>query len=758
MKRKPLALLLLASMLLSSCGEAEESETTSSESIPSQSEIDDSEESTEPRVYEYQTLDRAVVRDKILGSWIGNAIGLGSGYEYVVATDNVSDVEEGPIQGYTVGEKTAIVALDDHYWEPNGEICSGSIGVNALRLHPVCDPRVVRNSVYSDDDMHVDIMEQFLFRDYGPLLGNNDIASAWRFYDVHDAGGGSDAANLIQNSQYISPYSGQSTYGSIGYWVTEAWIENDSLGLLFPYMYETADAYADMFTQVQGDAYGYFLGKLCTMMFALTYQYNDAKTILEEAFKIMGTSNEVYDTYQFVKKCYKNKVSWRQACIGVVERSVNCSKIRISDMAGFSLNALAGMIFIGLMYGENDFEESVRITSLCGLDGDCTAATVGGILGAMLGFEALPEKYKGFLNGRSNYYNHTGSNGYATGVYWGAFAYCGKNFPNSLTFDELTDLTLSNMEAMVECFHGEVNGSQIKVAKQNLTEVERVKIENYSFEKGDISNWNVEGTGISLAASPAGNHIGTNGGVISLEEATSTGRVYQNVKLTKGHTYKMNLWVNGGTDREFQLFASDSEHDFHRSYVNPVYLSNRHMKGEMRFQATSDEMKVGIYLPQTFEDAYSALLNIDDLFLDDITHYQSERRIKSYEVEQMELGASASVKQDSGSSGGSYVHLGEDGEVRGHFTANGQLQSFRLHYQNRNATLGTVAIYVDEHHVANLPLPGTGISSQYNDSHYANMDMYFEPGEHDLKMVYRSFDDIELDRLDIQNANACLEV
>jgi hypothetical protein len=246
MKNKIIVLFLLLFLILgmTSCDSSDEDGTTN----------DDISE----KVYEYKDLSKAEAKDKILGGWIGHALGVGSGFEYVVATNNVCEIDGSPVDGFTVDGKTAIIALHDKYWEPDGQICAGSIGSNPYRVRPVNDPRVVRGTVYSDDDMHIDILNQFIFRDYGPVLGNNDIASAWEFYDVHDVGGGSDTRNLVLNSSFIPPYTGQSTYGSMGYWVTESWIENETVGMLFPYMYELAEGYADMFTQVQGDAYGYY--------------------------------------------------------------------------------------------------------------------------------------------------------------------------------------------------------------------------------------------------------------------------------------------------------------------------------------------------------------------------------------------------------------------------------------------------------------------------------------------------------------------
>lgn len=759
--QKKISTLLLLSLVLSysscSCSnfnKNSDSSNNSNNSNNSQSEIFEPE-----REIVLKDLNKKVARDKILGGWIGHALGIGSGFEYVVATDNICEADGSKVVGHTVGDKTAIVALDDKYWEPRGQICAGSIGSNPYRMRPISDPRVIKDTVYSDDDMHIDVLNQFIFRDYGPKLGNNDIASAWDFYGVSDVGGGKDAINLISNSKFIPPYTGQNTYGCMGYWVTESWIENETIGMLFPYMYETAEAYADMFTQVQGDAYGYYLGKLCSVMYSLAYEYDDAKVILEKAFDIMGKSNEVYDIYKYVLKCYEQNVSWRQACIGVVERAVNCTKIKLKDTAGFSLNANAGMIFIGLIYGENDFEQSLKITSLCGLDGDCTAATVGGLVGMMKGFDNLPQKYKSFLNGSSKYYNHTGSNGYATGVYWGAFAYCGKNFPNMITFDWLTDLTVDNLENMIEAYRGSIEGDTYKVPSQQLVKVENVDVKNYSFEDGNTENWYFESNNVNsqFNASSAANHIGENGGLVILENPSDTAKVYQKLNLIKGHTYKASIWVNGANDKEFKFFASDDTNNFFRSYVNPLQLNNRHMKAELVFEATSDIMNVGVDYCNTYEDAYSTTLAIDDLFIDDITRTVTHKNKQEFECENQTInGLTSQIVEDVKYSSSKAVYLESDDVVTSTFKGSNELQSIRVYYDNPGTMIASLSIKVDGVDICNLPIVATGVNNSYNSSNYAEIQIYVGEGEHTLDVSYISFESVYLDKIVIVNANKLL--
>lgn len=759
MKRKNYYLLLPLILLVTSCGKNKTSEIESENASSEPTSIVSVDESEEQREFTYKEMTRQEVKDKVLGGWIGHAIGMGSGFEYVVNTDNVCEVEGGAVDGFTVDGKTAIVALNEKYFETNGQICNGSIGVNTNKIHPVSDPRVVRDNVYSDDDMHVDVLNQFIFRDYGPKLGNNDIASAWKFYDVHDVGGGADTRNLTQNLNYIPPYTGQSTYGCIGYWVTESWIENETLGMLFPYMYEIGQGYGEMFSQVQGDAYGYYLGKLCSTMYSLAYEYDDARTIIDKSFEIFGTTNELYDMYQYVKKCYDKKVSWKRACIGVVEKAVNCAKIRLSDTAGFSINANAGMIFIGLLYGENDFEQSIKITSLCGLDGDCTAATVGGLVGMMTGYENLPEKYTSYLNKNSKYHNYTGSNSEAIGVYWGPFAYAGKNFPNTITFDWLADLTCDNVESIIKEYNGEVNGENYKIAYRPLVHSEDIAIDNYSFEKGDTTSWNIKSksNNATLTASTASVHIGTYGGLIMLEDEKDSAQVYQNVNLTKGNRYRASLWINGATDREFKIYAKDANNEFFRTYVNPLTLSNRHMKAELFFEATSSNMEIGIDVTDTYEDAYSTTVSIDDFFIDEVTYDYSTKNYQEFEAENLTLNDYARKEKDAKFSQGEVAVLTSDDSLEGSFYSKDDVQSIKFYYDNKSTSLATIIFYVDGNEMCNVPLVSTGMNNSYNVSNYAEIKIFVGKGNHTFKIENASFDDLSIDKIVIQNASKLLE-
>ena len=49
---------------------------------------------------------------------------------------------------------------------------------------------------------------------------------------------------------------------------------------------------------------------------------------------------------------------------------------------------------IGLLYGEGDFYKTMDISTRCGQDSDCNPASACGILGVMVGYKNIPDKWK----------------------------------------------------------------------------------------------------------------------------------------------------------------------------------------------------------------------------------------------------------------------------------------------------------------------------------------------------------------------------
>jgi len=125
-------------------------------------------------------------------------------------------------------------------------------------------------------------------------------------------------------------------------------------------------------------------------MLANAYIYNDPKKIVEEGIKYIPKNSRLHEAITFVLKLYEETSNWEKAWEKVMEKYGDYHTVHTINNACF--------VVLGLLYGEKDFGKSICIAVESGLDTDCNGATVGSIMGIMLGAEHLPGKWVDPLN------------------------------------------------------------------------------------------------------------------------------------------------------------------------------------------------------------------------------------------------------------------------------------------------------------------------------------------------------------------------
>jgi hypothetical protein len=95
---------------------------------------------------------------------------------------------------------------------------------------------------------------------------------------------------------------------------------------------------------------------------------------------------------------------------------------------------------LGLLYGQGDFAQSVLIAQKCRWDSDCTPATVGGLIGTVLGYSGIPPKWKLPLN---DVYEN----------------YCVRGLPRWMTFTDIACDTVEIGLGVVRHNGGSVEGA-----------------------------------------------------------------------------------------------------------------------------------------------------------------------------------------------------------------------------------------------------------------------------------------------------------
>ncbi len=174
-------------------------------------------------------------------------------------------------------------------------------------------------------------------------------------------------------------------------------IEADFAGLMSPGMVNISTDICDKVGHIMNYGDGWYGGVYVAAMYSLAFVSNDVNYIVTEALKAIPQETEFY-------KCMSDVIRWKKEFPDDWKRNwFECERKWSSDIgcpdgvfSSFNIDAKinAAYIIIGLLYGEGDFGKTMEISTRCGQDSDCNPASAGGILGTMLGYNAIPEYWR----------------------------------------------------------------------------------------------------------------------------------------------------------------------------------------------------------------------------------------------------------------------------------------------------------------------------------------------------------------------------
>ena len=219
-------------------------------------------------------------------------------------------------------------------------------------------------------------------------------------------------ADAFKNSGYPLCHSNQQArynliYGAkgheAGYWKNnphadclDFQIEADFAGLMAPGMPNVAAAICDTVGHIMSYGNGWYGGVYVAGMYSLAFVYDNINDIVKDALKLIPEKSTFYQCMSDVIKWHKKyPKDWKQTWFEV-ERKWS-EDFACPDGVYYPFNietpVNAAYIIIGLLYGEGDFEKTLDISTRCGQDSDCNPASAGGILGTMLGYSNIPNKF-----------------------------------------------------------------------------------------------------------------------------------------------------------------------------------------------------------------------------------------------------------------------------------------------------------------------------------------------------------------------------
>jgi ADP-ribosylglycohydrolase len=284
-------------------------------------------------------LNKDELRNRIYGCWLGKSIGgtLGTPFEGRTDINNVTSYSQ-PTHGEPL---------------PNDDLDLQLVWLNAVREN---GPRSINNRVLG---------EYWL----------NYIPPHWNEYGICKAN---------MRAGLLPPLSGE--YHNHWKHSNGAWIRSEIWACLAPGCPDIAITYAYEDASVDhGGGEGTYAALFTAAVESAAFVVHDRDELIRIGLSKIPGECRVARAVNIAIEAYESGKSWQEARQLVVEDS--------ADLGWFQAPANVAFVIIGWLYGEGDFGRSICTAVNCGDDTDCTGATLGAILGIILGKQGIPKEW-----------------------------------------------------------------------------------------------------------------------------------------------------------------------------------------------------------------------------------------------------------------------------------------------------------------------------------------------------------------------------
>ena len=333
-----------------------------------------------PRKISIDLSEKSLI-DKIYGGWLGRCAGclLGKPVEGL----NKEEIEKWL--------KIADAYPLDDYFPPLHDLPEETADWLRSRASRLEVLRGHIDHMVRDDDIDYTIINLHILETHGFKFTTEDVGEAWlsnlpflRVYTAERAA----YRNLVngltppETATFMNPYRE---------WIG-AQIRADMWGYVTPGMpeYGAELAFRDArLSHVKNGIYGeMFIAAMISAAFATS----DVEEIINIGLSEIPAESRLSEAVRDVIEWRRKYSDWRESWRRINEKYGRYHRVHTINNAA--------LVLLGLLYGEGDFERSITISVMGGWDTDCNGATVGSILGVMLGADKIPEKWISPLNDR----------------------------------------------------------------------------------------------------------------------------------------------------------------------------------------------------------------------------------------------------------------------------------------------------------------------------------------------------------------------
>lgn len=259
-----------------------------------------------------------------------------------------------------------------------------------------------RKGVLPNDDLDLQLVWLNACEAHGVNVNAEILADYWIAYITGDWSEYGACKNNLR-AGLLPPFSGM--YCNHNKNSCGAFIRSEIWACLMPGNPEKAVRYALEDAICDHSDEGVYAEIFCTAVESAAFAENKIDELIKIGLSYIPEGCAVAKAVKLVCECFKQNMDWKEArhklltevpCsfgmyVGYEEREKEDIPV---GALGFDAPANIGIILIGWLWGNGDFGKSICISAGCGEDADCTAATLGSILGIIGGSDSIPNMWQ----------------------------------------------------------------------------------------------------------------------------------------------------------------------------------------------------------------------------------------------------------------------------------------------------------------------------------------------------------------------------
>ena len=252
----------------------------------------------------------------------------------------------------------------------------------------------------ADDDTDIEYVYLHLMTQHGsPLLTAEQISNGWEEHINHHIWVSNQMTRNLMRIGANPPVTSMLTVNENSLAI-DAQLTTEIFGAIAPGMPAQALALADLPIRTTASGYSAHAAQFYVVLYSLASQVDPNQapreqilSMVEEARQYLPDSTKSADIVDFVLADYLDNPDvndWERTRDLVYDRyHLNAAEngFIYRDWTESSVNFAAGLI--ALLYGEGDFQRTVKIGTLSGWDSDNGTSSMAGVIGLMIGYDAL---------------------------------------------------------------------------------------------------------------------------------------------------------------------------------------------------------------------------------------------------------------------------------------------------------------------------------------------------------------------------------